>query len=343
MSAVATVWNITVLRARSLPGDTPGQPKAPPCRRPPRVPPVVETQRRLREVRLSSLLVTFSARESGNVSSSFEISVIVTTYNWPHALAAVLSALGEQDYSHFEIVVADDGSDWATTAVIQDHAVRRRRSLLHVWQPDEGFRAAAIRNKAIRNSKGDYVIFLDGDCIPRPEFVSRHAALAEEGSFVTGNRVLLSRKATKRALSNDIALHRLSFTDWLRWRLTGRVNRLLPLISLPDSRWRQGNRTKWKGAMSCNLAVWRHDLDTINGFDERYRGWGLEDSDLVIRLFNSGVFRKEGRFATAVIHLWHEKHDRRWSIDNWTILKAVQETGAIRATKGLDQLPVRMP
>ena len=265
------------------------------------------------------------------------ITVVVATYNRPRALAAVLAALGDQDYRAYEVVVADDGSTRSTAEVVEQHCVKGRYSLIHVWQPDEGFRLAEIRNKAIMKSTGDYVIFLDGDCIPRPHFVSRHAALAERGNFVTGHRVLLSKKATEKVLSTGFPIHQLSLNDWLWWRLTGRVNRTLPFVSLPDSGWRKINQRKWNGAIGCNIAIWRNDLETVNGYDARYRGWGLEDSDLVIRLFNSGVFRKEGRFATAVIHLWHEEQDRSRFGGNRKFLQSVIESGATRAVEGLDR------
>ena len=265
------------------------------------------------------------------------ISVVVSTYNRPPALDAVLCALCEQNYPDFEIVIADDGSDEATAALIGDHPIRRLRAVQHVWQADEGFRAAEIRNKAILKAAGEYIVFLDGDCVPRPHFVSRHAALAEPGRFVAGHRVLMSRAATEQALSDRTRLHRLAFRHWFRLWLNGRINHLAPLVSLPDAAWRRMGKSRWKGAITCNLGVWRRDLNAVNGFDERYRGWGLEDSDLVIRLINSGIYRKEGRYATGVIHLWHAEHDRSRLRDNQDRLYRVLESGATRAVEGLER------
>ncbi len=265
------------------------------------------------------------------------LSVVVSTYNRPAALDAVLCALSDQDHPDFEIVIADDGSDAATAALIRDHPVRRRRAVRHVWQADEGFRAAEIRNKAILKAAGEYLVFLDGDCVPRRHFVSRHAALAEPGRFVAGHRVLLSRAAAERALAERTPLHRLTLGHWFQMRLTGRINHLAPFVSMPDGAWRRIGRKRWKGAITCNLGVWRRDLDSVNGFDERYRGWGLEDSDLVIRLINAGIYRKEGRYATGVIHLWHAEHDRGRLADNQERLRLVLEAGATRAVRGLER------
>ncbi len=121
------------------------------------------------------------------------ISVIVTTYNREDALNTVLRSLARQTDKNFEVIVADDGSAATTEALVEAWKTKLGHPLAHVWHEDRGFRAAEIRNRAILASHADYVIFLDGDCVTRPDFVATHRALAERGWFVTGNRILLSR------------------------------------------------------------------------------------------------------------------------------------------------------
>src|SRR5437660_740072 len=128
------------------------------------------------------------------------ISVIVTSYNREDALEAALSALSCQSDRGFEIVIADDGSRPATTALIEHWRSRLAISLAHVWQPHRDFRAAEIRNRAILAARGEYCIFLDGDCLAAPDFVAAHRSLSEPGWFVTGNRVLLSPALTAAVL-----------------------------------------------------------------------------------------------------------------------------------------------
>src|SRR5262245_58906989 len=120
------------------------------------------------------------------------ISVIVTTYNREDALDAVLAALSRQSDRAFEVVIADDGSGPSTAAVVESWRSRVGVPLSHVWQADRGFRAAEIRNRALLVTRGGYCVFLDGDCIARPDFIATHRRLAEPGWFVTGNRVLLA-------------------------------------------------------------------------------------------------------------------------------------------------------
>ena len=238
------------------------------------------------------------------------ISVIVTTYNREDALDAALRALAHQSDENFEIVIADDGSRPDTARVVEGWRSRLPMPLKQVRHEHRGFRGGEIRNRGIRASAGEICIFLDGDCLAGADFIAAHRRLHEPGWFVTGNRILLSRELTDAVLARGVAAEEWSFSALLRQRLTGGINRLLPTLRLPLGPLRKLNSASWEGAQTCNLAVARRDLDRIDGFDSAYAGWGLEDSDLVVRLLHAGVRRKDGRFATGVLHLWHAQNDR---------------------------------
>jgi len=268
------------------------------------------------------------------------IAVVVTTYNRPDALERALSAYHVQDDLDFELLVADDGSTDATRRLVERFAARVPFPVRHVWHEDLGFRAAAIRNRAIAATAADYVVFTDGDCVPLAGFVRSHRRLAEPGWFVAGNRLLLSRRFTERVLADSpIALERLSAVDWTLCFLRGDVNRLAPLLRAGPGDplgWRKARPGRWQGAKTCNLGVWRADLVRINGFDETYSGWGLEDSDLVIRLLHAGVRHKSGRFATPLAHLWHAENDRTQLTRNQHQLDELLASDRTGARSGLD-------
>ena len=266
------------------------------------------------------------------------ISLIVTTYNREDALEAVLSALSRQDDRGFEVVVADDGSGPATATVVERWRSKIGVPLIHVWQVDRGFRAAEVRNRAILACGGDYCVFLDGDCIAPPDFVATHRKLAERGWFVTGNRVLLSPTLTTAVLREGLRPETWSVRRWTAQRLRGGVNRLAGVLRLPLGLLRKLGPARWRGARSCNLAVWRADLEQVDGFDASFSGWGREDSDLLIRLLHCGVRRKDGRFATGVIHLWHPEADRAQLAANDVRLDAVLQSVRTRAQRGLSVL-----
>ena len=243
---------------------------------------------------------------------SFGVALIITTYNWPNALDWVLGSASRQDSLPDEVIVADDGSLDNTRCIIETW--RKEFNILHCWQPDDGFRAARVRNLAIQKATCDYILMVDGDCLLPRNFVSRHRVLAEKGWMVSGNRHLLSASKTDALLTGSFDEKRLGFNH-VKFRE-------IPLGFLRDLR-----PTKWATARTCNLGVWRSDLYSVDGFDESYRGWGKEDSDLVVRLLRTGIRIRSGRFATCVDHLHHPENDKASLTVNMNKFKAVRGAG----------------
>ena len=266
-----------------------------------------------------------------------KLAVIVTTYNRPDALQAVLQGYAAQSDLDFELIVADDGSTSETAAVVERFAPQAQFPVSHVWQDDAGFRAAAIRNKALARTTADYVVFTDGDCIPSVTYVHQHRRLAERGWFLSGNRALLSPEFSQRVIAEDLPVYAWSWAKWMRARGRGEVNRVMPLVRLPDGGFRKRNAHAWEGVKTCNLSAWRTDLLEVNGRDEAYSGWGLEDSDLVIRLLHANVLHKSARFAAPVFHLYHQDNDRSRLPENQKRLQELIHSKRTRATLGLDQ------
>lgn len=265
------------------------------------------------------------------------IAVIVTTYNRPDALRAVLRGYAAQTDRAFELMVADDGSTADTGELARDFAARAPFACQHVWHEDDGFRAAAIRNQAVVATAADYIVFTDGDCVPPPTFVERHRALAEPGWFLAGNRLLLSEALTRRVLASGETIEAWSLGRWMRAWAARDINRWVPLIHLPDGAWRKRTARQWEGVKTCNLSVWRDDLVHVNGLDETYTGWGMEDSDFVVRLLRSGIRHKSARFAAPVFHLWHRENVRSHLPENQARLREVLAAAHIRAQRGLDR------
>jgi glycosyltransferase involved in cell wall biosynthesis len=264
------------------------------------------------------------------------ISVVITTYNRPDALEAVVRACFMQNDKNFEIIIADDGSTANTRACVEQLAAASPVPLRHVWQPDEGFRAAMARNRGTLAASGDYIVFLDGDCIPQRDFIARHRALSQPGCLVSGSRILMSERLTRRVLEDNIDLGTIGPAVRLGWRLKGDLNKTLQPLGL---RWpdlgRLSAKFKWRRIKSCNLGVWRSDLERVNGFDESFVGWGYEDSDLVLRLFHAGVRRKDGAFATEVFHLWHREARRDQEASNRRVVLERAESRLTQAVRGL--------
>jgi glycosyltransferase involved in cell wall biosynthesis len=263
------------------------------------------------------------------------ISLVVTTYNRPDALKAVLTGCLDQTDDNYEIVVADDGSTPDTAAAIAEVQATTDRPILHVWHPDDGFRAAAIRNKGVLASHGDYVVFLDGDCVPQRTFVARHRQLALPGCLVTGSRILLNPALTARLLADGEEIQRRPLLFWFGQRLAGRINKFAPLLATLPQAWRRRKPRSLRGVKSCNLAVWRADLIAVDGMDESFVGWGHEDADLVARLYNYGVRRTHGFWSTEVFHLWHREQPRDNDRENYQKMIRRLTDGRYLAERGM--------
>ena len=245
------------------------------------------------------------------------ISVLLATYNWPEALQKCLESLANQSDTDFEIIIADDGSGPLTQSLIERIKPNHPAPILHLWQEDRGFRKTTILNLAIKEARGNYLVFLDGDCIVQPDFIARHRQLAQKGHLVTGSRVLLSEQLTKEIL----ALPAWSFVQFkahlLQYRLTGGINKYWPIVmKLGDGVWRLYKKFVWRRIKGCNMACWSKDAKAIGGFDEEMTGWGHEDADFVFRLQHSGIVRKSGSWSTEVFHLFHRIHDQSNAAEN---------------------------
>ena len=271
------------------------------------------------------------------MNASELVSVVITTYNRSDALLAVLQGLAHQTDRNFEVIVADDGSREEQQRMILESGVAKSLNLTHVWHPDIGFTASRVRNRGVAAASGAYIVFLDGDCVPELDFIARHKALAQRGFFVNGSRVLLSQVLTQRVLAGTEQIYGRGSVYWLKQRLLGHASKFTQLLRLPD--WPGRNKVKfsWKGIRSCNMGVWRSDIERVDGFDESFVGWGHEDADFVLRLHHSGVARKNGFCATEVFHLWHPEASRNQESQNARVVLERSRTDVTQPVMGYSQ------
>ena len=274
------------------------------------------------------------------MESSQPVSVVITTFNRSAALLAVLGALSRQTDKNFDVIVADDGSQPQHRLRILEAAVSQSLGLTHVWHPDVGFTASKVRNRGVSLANSNYLLLLDGDCVPEQDFIARQKSLAEPGFFMNGSRVLLSPALTQKVENEDEQVDGRSASYWLAQRMRGHASKLSGLVRLPDWRGRINRDFIWKGIRSCNMGVWKCDFEQIDGFDESFVGWGHEDADFVLRLHHAGVARKNGFCATEVYHLWHKESSRAGESNNANVVSQRVTTAIIRATLGYSQVRI---
>lgn len=233
-----------------------------------------------------------------------DVSVIVSTYNHPDWLEKTLIGYAAQIHPGFELIIADDGSGPNTRARIDALRPHLPYRVVHVWQEDAGFRKCRALNLAIRAASGEYLVFSDGDCIPRNDFVAAHVREREPGRFLSGGYCKLPLGLSERIDRDDIESGRATDPVWLY--ANGMTRRTLKIARHP--RWRQRllnaltpTRPRWHGH---NASAWAADVRRVNGFDERM-SYGAEDLEFGDRLENAGVRGKQIRFSAVCVHLDH--------------------------------------
>lgn len=268
------------------------------------------------------------------------VSLIISVYKNVNDLSVVLKGLAFQSFKDFEIVIAEDGEDAAMAAFINDSNPPNK--IIHVTQPDVGWRKNQALNKAIRNCSGDYLIFIDGDCVLHHKFVENHVRYALPGRILGGKRVKLG-PAYSDLLRNGIndlpELEQRIITEGLRVKKDGAKFYEEAFYINPDSwlgiipKWRRMHQLK-----GCNMSFHRKAIEAINGFDEDYKLPAIgEDIDLTWRFRAAGYSLFSLRNLAVQYHLYHKENWTEQS-ENMRIMTAKQEKGQFICTNGLEKL-----
>jgi glycosyltransferase involved in cell wall biosynthesis len=258
------------------------------------------------------------------------LALVVSTYERPDALAAVLDSVSRQRAAPDEIVIADDGSGAATTELIQSFRRRSAVPVRVVSQPHEGFRLTRLRNLAIAASTADYLVFIDGDMLLHQGFVADHRRQARHGLFTQGVRVRADAALTARLIA-DPAMELSPGSRGLGFLRRAYLLRSRRLAAL--TRRLANHVIAIKG---CNQGFWRDDLVRVNGFNEDIQGWGPEDKELCARLANAGIERQSLMFGGIAVHLHHPPASRAALPANLAVLETTLRERRTWCEHGLD-------
>lgn len=236
-----------------------------------------------------------------------EVSVIISTYNQPEWLKKVLIGYENQSFRNFEIVIADDGSLDQTQSVIDDFINNSNLKITHVWQEDQGFQKTKILNKAIVKTRAKYLIFTDGDCIPRSDFVETHIQLRKPSCLLSGGYFKLPIEISRQITKSDIIKQDCFSKDWLLNQGLKTSFKLNKLTAKGTKAIFLNKFTPTKATFDgMNASAWKQDVLDVNGFDERMH-YGGEDRELGERMMNNGVKPIQIRYSAICIHLDHER------------------------------------
>lgn len=246
-----------------------------------------------------------------------KISAIVPTYNRPQALKLCLLSLARQSVLPDEVLIADDGSGPETHRMAEEmqEALGHLFPVKHVWHEDIGFRKPKILNETVRQSSGDYLVFIDGDCMAHSDFVKAHIENSSLDAILSGKRVEIGKQLTERLLRDGTVLN--SFSLRLLWDAAAgksrKVEEAFTLRSPYLRRLAHRDRITNDGIWGCNFSLPKQLFMDINGCDEDFQDGSIEDNDLGIRVLNQGKRIRSVRGLAIIFHLWHHSS---WSFHN---------------------------
>lgn len=241
------------------------------------------------------------------MQSQPKASVIISTYNQPQWLALVLHSYNIQTESNFELIIADDGSDDSTKAVIDAFKTASKLKVIHVWQKDEGFQKTKILNKAVVASSSDYLIFTDGDCIARADFVETHLKLKRPNCALSGGYFKLTEKISQSITKEIIENQKCFVKQWLLAKGQPKTFKFNKLTRSKTKANLLNTLTPTKATFDgMNVSCYKKDIIAVNGFDERMK-YGGEDREVGERMMNNGIKFLQVRYSTICVHLHHER------------------------------------
>ncbi len=272
------------------------------------------------------------------------LSLVIAVYNKPDILRLVLAACARQSKTDFEVIVADDGSGPGVADAVREAQQHSFFPITHLWHEDKGWRKNTMLNKAIRAARTDYLVFIDGDCLPSRHFLLDHWQEREQKTVLLGRRVETSRRWSQNLTMESIASGSFERYGWQEWMdgLRGDALRMEDGLRIKSRLLRTLLLRKVRGMLGSNFSAWKQDLAAVNGFDELYDGPGCgEDSDIQFRLSLLGVAAKSLRNLAIQYHVHHPL--TKVSDACWDRFQEVQKKREPRCRFGLEQLPEITP
>ena len=238
---------------------------------------------------------------------AIDISVIISTYNNPKWLQKVLWSFDVQTFKNFEVVIADDGSGEDTKTLIDLMASQVSYPIQHIWHEDNGFQKTIILNKATVASRSDYLVYTDGDCVARNDFLQTHFEKRNKNCFLSAGYFKLPMNISELISKDDIESQICFDINWLVKHGLKKTFKANKLTSHGFKERFLNTFTTTKATFDgMNVSGWKQDIIAVNGFDERMQ-YGGEDREIGERLMNCGIKFKQIRYSAICLHLKHTR------------------------------------
>ena len=269
-----------------------------------------------------------------------KLSLIISVYNKPEILRYLLAACERQSFREFEVIVGDDGSGPAVRQVVEEQKTLQSFPLVHIWHEDRGWRKNVMLNKAIGTAHSDYLVFIDGDCIPSRDFMLDHWTERLENSVLFGRRIEMSKRWSESLTLEKIRSGEFDRVGWkeLLESLRGELSHFENGIRIQSRLLRTMLLRNATAMLGSNFSVAKKNMEAVNGFDELYNGPGCgEDTDIQYRLSLIGVRGRPLRNLAIQYHVYHPA--TRTAQDSWDRFhKIVKLSGEPRCRVGLQHI-----
>jgi len=232
-------------------------------------------------------------------------SIIICFYEKTAYLKCCLDSLKNCTDDFDEVIIADDGSSEIVESEVKKFITDYPFPIVHAWHSRKDSRRAACRNNGIRHAAGDYLVFMDADFAVLPYAIKSHVGAAKPGWFAAGRCKYLAEEQTKRLLSERMSSDLLEkvYLELPDEQIFKEHREFVRYGILRKLRLASARRQTFGG----HFSIHKKDIESINGYDENYVGWGGEDQDIAMRLVMAG-FRGTSVIKSArILHLWHPK------------------------------------
>jgi GT2 family glycosyltransferase len=265
-------------------------------------------------------------------------SLIISIYKNISDLKVVLDALEYQTERDFEIIISEDGNDKEVAKFVQEY--QSSFPVIHLSQPDEGWRKNQALNRAILASNSEYLIFIDGDCVLHHRFVQQHLRLAQARGIVAGKRIKLGLKFSEKLRHTPLP----EFEKSLLFKLPALIQDRAKFVEEgffinPDGPFNFiAAKRKMRWLKGCNFSCYKLAMIEINGFDEDYQKPAIgEDIDLTWRFNGLGYRLISARNYAVQYHLYHKEN---WTsqVENEAIMANKQAQNKYVCSNGLRKL-----
>lgn len=243
-----------------------------------------------------------------------KVSIIIAVYKDIEALDLIIKSLQHQTHTNFEVIIAEDNDAKEMKTYI---STIKNLEIKHTFLEDKGVRKSLSQNQAINASTGDYLIFIDGDCILYHDFIEKHLAMAEPKVIVSGRRVNLGPKYSQQLRDKTIT------SSWLEKNF---VRKYFDIANdaKEEKHTEEGLKIKPYGLihklilarkkelslLGCNFSCYKQAMIDINGFDEDLGNSAYaSDADLQWRFKGLGYQIINAKYIANIFHLYHKRKD----------------------------------